>query len=47
MRNSLQLRSLLAIGVSTAALLGAAAPALAQDASTDNGTTVADVIGTS
>ncbi|MDQ0466999.1 outer membrane receptor protein involved in Fe transport [Caulobacter ginsengisoli] len=47
MRHSLHLRSLLAIGVSTAALLGAAAPALAQDApAADDGTTVADVIVT-
>jgi outer membrane receptor protein involved in Fe transport len=46
MRNSLPLRSLLILGVSTAAILGAAAPAMAQDTTGDQGTTVADVIVT-
>ena len=45
MSESLRLRSLLAMGVSAAAILGIAAPALAQDAATEATTTVGEDCG--
>ncbi|HEX5775948.1 MAG TPA: hypothetical protein VFX95_04635, partial [Caulobacteraceae bacterium] len=48
MSESLRLRSLLAMGVSAAAILGLAAPAYAQDATptADEATTVGEVVVT-